>query len=95
MAGIQQNAARDLFELLRASGGPSQEPPALQVLVSFFEIYGGRCQDLLNDRERLLIREDGKGDVVIGGLQELEAQTEDDLLGFIEEVRLVCVGALI
>jgi hypothetical protein len=64
------------------------------VLVSFFEIYGGRCQDLLNDRERLLIREDGKGDVVIGGLQELEAQTEDDLLGFIEEVRLVCVGAL-
>jgi hypothetical protein len=35
----------------------------LQVLVSFFEIYGGRCQDLLNNRQRLNIREDGAGEV--------------------------------
>jgi hypothetical protein len=36
MAGIQQQAACDIFELLR------DQP--LEVYVSFFEIYGGRCQ---------------------------------------------------
>lgn len=54
--------------------------------MSFFEIYGGRCQDLLNERHRLMVREDGKGDVVIGELQESEAQTEEELIGLIEEV---------
>lgn len=56
------------------------------MFVSFFEIYGGRCQDLLNERHRLVVREDGKGDVVIGELQESEAQTEEELIGLIEEV---------
>ena len=45
---------------------PTQASPNLAVFVSYFEIYGGRCQDLLNDRHKLLVREDGKGDVVIG-----------------------------
>ena len=54
--------AQDLFAEL------DQRPEhGLLVFVSFFEIYGGRCQDLLNNRYRLEVREDGKGEVVIAG----------------------------
>ena len=85
MDGIQAQATLDIFTLLaRRAGGP-----ALSVFVSFFEIYGGRCQDLLNNRHRLIVREDGKGDVVVSELEELEAQTEEQLLFYIQQVREV------
>ena len=51
MEGVQRRAARELFELLPA-------PPSgliCAVDVSFFEIYGGRCQDLLHGRRRLQV----------------------------------------
>nr|XP_043625304.1 kinesin-like protein KIN-13B [Erigeron canadensis] len=41
-----------------------------QLFVSFFEIYGGKVFDLLNDRKKLCMREDGKQQVCIVGLQE-------------------------
>ncbi|CAI0628925.1 unnamed protein product [Linum tenue] len=41
-----------------------------QLFVSFFEIYGGKLFDLLNDRKKLCMREDGKQQVCIVGLQE-------------------------
>lgn len=45
-ASLQRNATGDLFnQLSEMAGGDS-----LSVFVSFFEIYGGHCQDLLNDR---------------------------------------------
>ena len=82
MAGIQQQASRDIFSTLKSG----QAFAGLVAYVSFFEIYGGRCQDLLNNRHRLLVREDGKGDVVVSELEEMEAQTEEELLGYIDEV---------
>ncbi len=42
-------AAHDLFAELDAR----PELNDVEILVSFFEIYGGRCQDLLNARHRL------------------------------------------
>ena len=51
MVGIQAFLARDLFISL-------DEDPAyanVQVAVSFFEIYGGRCQDLLNNRNKVRV----------------------------------------
>lgn len=50
MMGIQEMAVQDLFNDLEGSND-------LDVTVSFFEIYGGRCQDLLNERHRLIVRE--------------------------------------
>ncbi|KAE8735399.1 Kinesin-like protein KIF2C [Hibiscus syriacus] len=44
-----------------------------QLFVSFFEIYGGKVFDLLNDRKKLCMREDGKQQVCIVGLQEYKA----------------------
>ena len=47
--------------------------------MSFFEIYGGRCQDLLNNRNRLVVREDGQGDVVVADLTEIPVDTKVSL----------------
>ncbi|CAN0038863.1 unnamed protein product, partial [Phaeothamnion confervicola] len=84
MLGIQQHAVDDLFALLdeAGDGGGGGEGP-LQVYVSFFEIYGGRCQDLLNNRHRLAVREDGKGDVHIAGLEESAAADAAELAALI------------
>ena len=53
MMGIQERAVQDLFAELDNSSDPQLRD--LEVLVSFFEIYGGRCQDLLNERHRLQV----------------------------------------
>ena len=65
MSGIQVMVAEDIFRLLadnERSGGDGCKEGDTVVTVSFFELYGGRCQDLLNDRCRLKILEDGKGE---------------------------------
>ena len=40
------------------------------VSIAMFEIYGTKVQDLLNNRNRLKVLEDGRGEVVISGLGE-------------------------
>lgn len=39
----------------------------LKLYISFFEIYGGRCYDLLNRKKKLAIREDARQQVQIPG----------------------------
>lgn len=68
MVGIQASLVHDLWKEL----GSNDRFARHQVYVSYFEIYGGRCQDLLNGRQRLQVREDGSGDVVVGDLHEEE-----------------------
>lgn len=55
------------------------------VKVSFFEMYGGFVQDLLNDRKRLKVLEDGKGEVIVAGLQEVEANTPESFLEIVDQ----------
>ena len=52
----------------------------MEVFVSFFEIYGPKCQDLLNGRHRLAVREDGRGEVHVTGLAELPVGSAAELL---------------
>ena len=82
MVGIQKFIAEDLFHLLNNTDDASLSD--LQVMVTFFEIYGGRCQDLLNHRHRLVIREDGTGEVVVAGLEEVPAESAEEMLSVIE-----------
>lgn len=82
MNGIEGMVAHDVFKLLGARGNPKLDDSV--ILVSFFEIYGGRIQDLLNNRERLKVLEDGKGEVVVTGLMEFEANNPKHLLEYME-----------
>lgn len=81
MTGIQKYVAEDLFHLLESDKDYAEN---LTVAVSFFEIYGGRCQDLLNHRNRLDIREDGKGEVQVAGLEEVAAKDSSSMLSIID-----------
>ena len=80
MQGIQQLMTKDLFYYLLNENNNSH----IEVVVSYFEIYGGRCQDLLNNRERLNVREDGNGEVIVSELLELKANDEDELQSIID-----------
>ena len=59
--GVYQLIARDIF----ASQAAKRKEIELTVHVSYFEIYGGMVYDLLSNRERLRVLENGKGQVVV------------------------------
>jgi kinesin family member 2/24 len=73
MRGLQSMVVSDLFAASKAS-----------FYVSFFEIYGGRCFDLLNERTKLTILEDGNGNIQVQGLVEHSASNKDELIQMID-----------
>lgn len=79
--GIQRLAAEDIFRLL---GSRELRNLGLTVHVSFFELYGGRCRDLLFKHNKVEIREDGHGRVVAQGLQEKTVATVDEMLAAVK-----------
>ncbi|KAJ3701784.1 hypothetical protein LUZ61_005489 [Rhynchospora tenuis] len=66
MKPLPLKASQDILRLMNQA----YRNQGFQLFVSFFEIYGGKLFDLLNDRKKLLMREDGKQKVCIVGLQE-------------------------
>ena len=62
--GLYLMASCDLIQMLNSY-------PDLTLVVSFYEIYCGKLFDLLNEREVLQCREDGKQKVNIVGLTEV------------------------
>ena len=78
MHGIQQILAYDLYAQLQLEDD-------VETTVAFFELYGGFIQDLLHQRQRCKLLEDGKGEVNITGLQEVPAPTPEDFLRVIDE----------
>ncbi|KAK3041666.1 hypothetical protein RJ639_001476 [Escallonia herrerae] len=66
MQPLPLKASQDIFRLIHHN----YRNEGYQLFVSFFEIYGGKVFDLLNDRKKLCMREDGKQQVCIVGLQE-------------------------
>ncbi|CAH9052810.1 unnamed protein product [Cuscuta europaea] len=69
MKPLPLKASRDILNLMHYT----YRNQGFQLFVSFFEIYGGKLFDLLNDRKKLCMREDGKQQVCIVGLQEYRA----------------------
>ncbi|GJW31041.1 kinesin-like protein KIN-13A [Tanacetum coccineum] len=57
--------------------------------LSYFEITGGKLYDLLSDRKKLCMREDGRQQVCIVGLQEFEVLNEQVVKEYIEGEMLV------
>lgn len=91
-AGLYVLAARDIFAYLRSkedrSGMEEDRLPKgaekLLVYVSFYEIYGGKLYDLLNNRNVLIALEDGQQNVVIKALSEQRVRSVEELLACID-----------
>ncbi|XP_065835132.1 kinesin-like protein KIF2A [Oscarella lobularis] len=79
--GIYALAAQDVFKLAHL---PKNKAKDLTVSCSFFEIYSGKVFDLLNDKERLNVLEDGNQVVQIVGLEEVAVTGVDDVLTLIQ-----------
>ncbi|KAI8064972.1 P-loop containing nucleoside triphosphate hydrolase protein [Thamnidium elegans] len=63
--GLYIQATTDIFRLLN-----KPEYKHLEAWVGYYEIYQGQLYDLLNKRQQLIPREDGKGNVHISVLKE-------------------------
>ncbi|KAK9904909.1 hypothetical protein WJX75_005265 [Coccomyxa subellipsoidea] len=74
MQPLPLRAASDIFTYLGYA-----EHADLSLWVSCFEIYGGKLFDLLNSRQGLVMREDGKGRVCIVGLKEVEVSRAESI----------------
>ncbi|KAG5022036.1 hypothetical protein JHK85_018378 [Glycine max] len=80
MQPLPLKASHDLLRLMHHT----YRNQGFQLFVSFFEIYGGKLFDLLNDRKKLCMREDGKQQVCIVGLQEYRVSKVETIKEFIE-----------
>lgn len=63
MNGLQEQIVTELYNIAKKC----------IINVTYFEIYGGRCLDLLNDKNLLNIMEDKNGSIQIPGLTEKNA----------------------
>ncbi|CAA0837244.1 ATP binding microtubule motor family protein [Striga hermonthica] len=81
MKPLPLKAVRDILRLMHHT----YRNQGFQLFVSFFEIYGGKLFDLLNDRKKLCMREDGKQQVCIVGLQEYRVSDVETIKELIEK----------
>ncbi|KAF9673288.1 hypothetical protein SADUNF_Sadunf10G0008600 [Salix dunnii] len=81
MQPLPLRAADDLVRLLHQ---PVYRNQRFKLWLSFFEIYGGKLFDLLSERKKLCMREDGRQQVCIVGLQEFEVSDVQIVKEFIE-----------
>lgn len=79
--GIYAMAATDVFDFLRSS---KYRHLNLLVSASFFEIYSGKVFDLLANKSKLRVLEDGKQQVQIVGLTETVVQSVEEVLKLIQ-----------
>ncbi|XP_035216754.1 kinesin-like protein KIF2A [Stegodyphus dumicola] len=78
--GIYALSTREVFSLLNS---PQYKHEGFTVGCSFFEIYSGKVFDLLNNKAKLRVLEDGKQQVQIVGLREKEVNTVESVLDLI------------
>lgn len=78
--GIYAMAAKDVFTYLHS---PKYNHLNLVVSASFFEIYSGKVFDLLSDKQKLRVLEDGKQQVQVVGLTEKVVDSVEEVLSII------------
>ncbi|GMJ14089.1 hypothetical protein like AT3G16630 [Hibiscus trionum] len=81
MQPLPLRAAQDLIRFLHQ---PVYRSQRFKLWLSFFEIYGGKLFDLLSERKKLCMREDGRQQVCIVGLQEFEVSDVQIVKDYIE-----------
>ena len=77
--GLYLLSCIDIFNILK-----KKEYSNLELWVSFYEIYCNKLFDLLNNKNILQAREDGKGNICIVGLVEKHTKNIEELLDIID-----------
>ncbi|GFR51132.1 hypothetical protein Agub_g13486 [Astrephomene gubernaculifera] len=80
MSPLPIRASADIFTYMA-----QQQYRDISLCVSCFEIYGNKVFDLLNQRKKLNILEDGKRKVVVVGLKEFAVDDVEGVKALIEE----------
>lgn len=80
--GIYAMAAADVFRLVNSAKCRNLD---LVVSSSFFEIYSGKVFDLLANKAKLRVLEDGKQQVQVVGLTEKVVTSVDEVLKLIQK----------
>lgn len=81
MNPLPLRACQDILDTMHH---PAYRSQGLQLWLSYFEIYGGKLYDLLNDRRKLCMREDGRQQVCIVGLKEFCVSDVEVVKDYIE-----------
>ncbi|EOY06526.1 hypothetical protein QUC31_016225 [Theobroma cacao] len=81
---MQPLPLRAVQDLVRYLHQPVYRNQRFKLWLSYFEIYGGKLFDLLSDRKKLCMREDGRQQVCIVGLQEFEVSDVQIVKEYIE-----------
>ena len=79
MQGIMDNSIDELWHGVKSS--PMHKN--MQFVVTFFEIYSGKCWDLLNTGKKVNILEDKNNSVQLQGLVEHIPESPDDIINTI------------
>eukprot|EP01018_Ginkgo_biloba_P017526 Gb_23913 [translate_table: standard] len=82
MQPLPLKASEDILKLMNQ---PFYRNQGFCLWLSFFEIYGGKLYDLLSDRRKLCMREDGRQQVCIVGLREFEVSDVQIVKDYIEK----------
>ncbi|MQL71980.1 hypothetical protein Taro_004299 [Colocasia esculenta] len=82
MKPLPLRASEDIVRLLHQ---PAYYNQKFKLWLSYFEIYGGKLFDLLSDRRKLCMREDGRQQVCIVGLHEFEVSDVKVVREYIEK----------
>lgn len=80
MKGIQSSSINDMFTLAQTKYAEEQA----SFTVSFFEIYGGKLYDLLNNKKRLNVQEDYNNKIQIPGLKKVGVDGAEEMQKVIE-----------
>ena len=83
MKGIQNLVIESLFQEIKNIN------KNFEFNISLFEIYEGRLYDLLNNKNKLQVFDDSKGVTQIFGLQEILAETPDEMKIIIDKANSV------
>ena len=84
MKGIQNLSIESLFQEISKIKNKK-----FQIYISFFEIYGGRLYDLLNNKNKLQVLDDKNGKVQIFNLEEILVENSQDLHYIIEKANSI------
>ena len=84
---LQRNVGNYLFNNLHLaqSSVSNNRKQKISIYISFFEIKGEKCSDLLNFKNELRLQDNGNGEIVVGNLHSVKVNSVKDIQELLKE----------